>query len=112
MPFEVTDNVTGKVITFENKPTPQDIDEAFKNVDLIATPTTPTTAFKIGEKMDDPVAMYLSDIFSAPANLSGCPSIAIPSGISSDGLPLSFQFVAPRLCEDFLFDIGKKFETM
>ena len=90
----------------------KDIDEAFKNVDLIATPTTPTTAFKIGEKMDDPVAMYLSDIFSAPANLSGCPSIAIPSGISSDGLPLSFQFVAPRLCEDFLFDIGKKFETM
>jgi len=84
--------------------------KAFEQVDLIATPTTPTPAFKLGEKMDDPVAMYLCDIFSAPANLAGVPSIAIPSGKTKDGLPLSFQFMAPHFHEDLLFTIGKEFE--
>lgn len=86
------------------------IAKAFEQVDLIATPTTPTPAFKLGEKMDDPVAMYLCDIFSAPANLAGVPSIAIPSGKTEDGLPLSFQFMAPHFREDLLFTIGKEFE--
>ena len=87
-------------------------DVASGGVDLIITPTTPTAAFKIGEKMDDPVAMYLCDIFSAPANLAGVPSVAIPSGKTESGLPLSLQFMAPHFCEKALVEIGKKFEAM
>jgi len=90
----------------------QEICKAFEDVDLIATPTTPFTAFKLGEKMDDPVAMYLCDIFSAPANLSGVPSIAVPSGETAEGLPLSIQFMAPHFSEGSLFDIGKKIESL
>lgn len=86
--------------------------KAFETVDFILTPTTPMPAFKLGEKMDDPVAMYLCDIFSAPANLSGVPSMAIPSGKNKAGLPLSIQFMAPHFCEEYLFDVGKKFETV
>ena len=90
----------------------EEVVQAFKNVDLIATPTVPMPAFKLGEKMNDPVAMYLCDIFSAPANLSGVPSIALPSGKTIEGLPLSIQFMAPHFCESYLFDIGKKFEEI
>lgn len=84
--------------------------EAFKNVSLIATPTTPTPAFKIGEKMDDPVAMYLCDIFAAPANLSGVPAIALPFGKTSSGLPLSVQFMSRHFDEKSLFEVGKALE--
>ena len=87
----------------------EELESAFQSVDLIVTPTTPTPAFKLGEKMDDPVAMYLCDIFSAPANLAGIPSIAIPSGTTPEGLPLSIQFMAPKFCEDRFFMIGKHF---
>lgn len=90
----------------------EEIVEIFKKVDFIATPTTPTTAFKLGEKLDDPVAMYLCDIFAAPANLAGVPAIALPSGKDKNGLPLSIQFMAPHFCENSLFEIGKKFETL
>jgi aspartyl-tRNA(Asn)/glutamyl-tRNA(Gln) amidotransferase subunit A len=90
----------------------QEVVDAFTKVNLIATPTTPMPAFKIGEKMDDPVAMYLCDIFSAPANLAGVPSIALPSGKTNDGLPLSIQFMAPHWGEAVLFDAGKKFEEI
>lgn len=90
----------------------EEIVNAFKNVDFILTPTVPMTAFKIGEKMNDPVAMYLCDIFSAPANLVGVPSIALPSGFNKNGLPFSIQFMAPHFREDLLFDIGKKFEAL
>jgi len=90
----------------------KEVKESFKSVDLIATPTTPITAFKLGEKLDDPVAMYLCDIFSAPANLAGVPSIAIPSGVSKEGLPLSIQFMAGHFCEDTLFEAGKEFEKI
>jgi len=86
--------------------------DIFKEVDFVMTPTTPTPAFKIGEKMNDPVAMYLCDIFSAPANIAGVPAIAIPSGYTSDGLPLSIQFMAKHFGEKDLFEIGKKFEEI
>ncbi|MBY0376607.1 aspartyl/glutamyl-tRNA amidotransferase subunit A, partial [Patescibacteria group bacterium] len=86
--------------------------EAFKKVDLILTPTVPFLPFKIGEKMDNPVAMYLCDIFSAPANLAGVPSMAIPSGKNSDGLPFSIQFMAPHFAENSLFEVGKKFQEL
>lgn len=84
--------------------------QAFEKVDYILTPTTPITAFKLGEKLDDPVSMYLCDIFSAPANLSGVPALALPSGISKDGLKFSIQFMSPHGREDLLFEVSKKFE--
>jgi len=90
----------------------EEIVGAFQKVDFIATPTTPTTAFKLGEKLDDPVAMYLCDIFSAPANLAGIPAIALPSGKDKNNLPFSIQFMAPHFCENSLFEIGKKFESL
>ncbi len=86
--------------------------EAFEKVDYILTPTVPITAFKLGEKMNDPVAMYLCDIFSAPANLAGVPSMAIPSGEASDNLQFSIQFMAPHFREDALFEVGKVFESI
>ncbi len=88
----------------------EEVMQAFLKVDYILTPTVPMLPFKLGEKLDDPVAMYLCDIFSAPANLAGVPSIALPSGLSKNGLPFSIQFMAPHFCEESLFEVGEKFE--
>ncbi len=88
---------------------------AFQKVDLILTPTTTGPAFRIGEKVNDPVKMYLEDIFTAPANMTGLPAISIPSGfVIEEGkkLPLGVQFIAPHQREDLLFEIGKKFEAI
>lgn len=90
----------------------QEIEKVLEEVDFIATPTVPVLPFKIGEKVADPVAMYLCDIFSAPANLTGIPAIALPSGKTEDGLPMSIQFMAPHFCEDRLFSVGKDFEKI
>ncbi len=91
----------------------EDFSKAFEEVDLVLTPTTPTPAFKIGEKTTDPVQMYLADIFTVTANLVGTPAISIPSGVSktSDGknLPLGIQFTASHGREDLLFSVGKEF---
>jgi aspartyl-tRNA(Asn)/glutamyl-tRNA(Gln) amidotransferase subunit A len=87
-----------------------DFEKAFEEVDIIATPTSPTPAFKIGEKKNDPLAMYLSDIFTVPANIAGVPAISVPSGKISVGgkeLPLGIQFTAPHFREDLLFNVGK-----
>ncbi len=77
----------------------QDFDNAFKEVDLILTPTTPTTAFKIGEKSNDPLEMYLSDIYTTSANLAGIPGISIPAAKSSEGLPIGIQLLANQFEE-------------
>jgi aspartyl-tRNA(Asn)/glutamyl-tRNA(Gln) amidotransferase subunit A len=82
----------------------------FRSVDALITPTVPFPPFKLGEKLDNPVAMYMCDIFSAPANLAGIPSISLPSGKTESGLPLGLQVTAPYLREDILFNIGKDFE--
>jgi aspartyl-tRNA(Asn)/glutamyl-tRNA(Gln) amidotransferase subunit A len=66
---------------------------AFEEVDLLLTPSTPSAAFRIGEKMDDPVAMWLNDVFTVPANLAGLPGISVPAGLSADGLPLGLQLI-------------------
>ena len=90
----------------------EDYRKAFEEVDLILTPTTTGPAFKIGEKVNDPIKMYLEDIFTGPANIVGLPAISIPSGfIEEEGskLPIGIQFVAPLNCEDILFEVGKKF---
>ena len=81
-------------------------------VDAIATPTNPTPAFKLGEKSKNPLAMYLSDIFTVPANIAGIPAISIPAGLNKDGLPLDLHLQAPHFREDILFTIGKEFETI
>lgn len=86
--------------------------DLFNDFDAFVTPTVPFPPFKLGEKFDDPVEMYLSDIFSAPANLADIPSISIPSGKTGNGLPLGIQFTAPFLREDILFTIGKDFEKL
>jgi aspartyl-tRNA(Asn)/glutamyl-tRNA(Gln) amidotransferase subunit A len=90
----------------------EEVLQAFEKVDFILTPTAPMLPFKLGEKMDDPVAMYLCDVFSAPANLAGVPSMAIPSGSSDSGLPFSIQFMSPHFREDLLFEVGKTFEEI
>lgn len=70
-----------------------DFDEAFKNVDTILTPTTPSSAFAIGENIDDPIAMYLNDVLTVPANLAGLPAISIPAGYDQNNLPLGLQLI-------------------
>lgn len=89
-----------------------ELNNLFKDFDAFITPTVPFPPFKLGEKLNDPVAMYLSDIFSAPANLADIPSISIPSGKTESDLPLGIQFTAPFLREDILFEIGKDFEKL
>jgi aspartyl-tRNA(Asn)/glutamyl-tRNA(Gln) amidotransferase subunit A len=71
----------------------RDFEQAFEQVDLVLTPATPTPAFRIGEKMDDPIAMYLNDVFTVPGNLAGLPGISVPAGLSEDGLPLGLQLI-------------------
>lgn len=89
-----------------------DFKAAFEEVDVIITPTTPGPAFKIGEKINDPLSLYLEDVFTVPANIVGIPAISIPSGtVEKDGvvLPLGLQIMAPHACENILFEVGKKF---
>jgi aspartyl-tRNA(Asn)/glutamyl-tRNA(Gln) amidotransferase subunit A len=93
----------------------QDLAKAFEGVDIIATPTTPTPAFKIGEKSSDPLQMYLADIFTVPVNIAGVPAISVPSGFVEEGdvkLPLGIQFIAPHFGEDALFAVGHDLEKV
>jgi aspartyl-tRNA(Asn)/glutamyl-tRNA(Gln) amidotransferase subunit A len=83
---------------------------AFESVDAIVSPTAPAGAFGLGEKIDDPLAMYLSDIFTTPANLAGLPGIALPSGLDPRGMPLSLQLVARPFDEALLLRIARAFE--
>ncbi len=87
-----------------------DFDLAFSELDAILTPTSPTTAFKIGEKSDNPLAMYLSDIYTISANLAGIPAISIPCGFSKDGLPIGLQILAKPFAEEMIFRIAYSYE--
>ncbi len=89
----------------------KDFDEAFKDVDVILTPVTPTTAFKIGEKTDDPLAMYLSDIFTIPVNLAGVPAVSIPVK-NNIGLPIGFQLIGKHFREADILGIGQFYEKL
>ncbi len=89
-----------------------ELENAFKMYDAIITPTTPTPAFKIGEKANDPVAMYLSDLFTVPANIAQVPAISVPSGTTAAGLPLGFHAIGPRFGESILFELGKVIEQI
>jgi aspartyl-tRNA(Asn)/glutamyl-tRNA(Gln) amidotransferase subunit A len=92
----------------------KDFENAFKEVDIILTPTTPTPAFKLGEKISDPLSMYLEDIFTVPINLAGVPAMSIPFGfVERDGkkLPVGIQLIAPWFEESRLFEVGKILEN-
>ena len=87
-----------------------DFDEAYKSVDAILTPSTPSSAFKIGDKTDDPVSMYLNDIFTVPVNLSGLPAISIPAGKDKNNYPLGLQLIGKAFEEQNLLDISYSME--
>jgi len=87
----------------------KDFEQAFKEVDAIIAPVSPTMPWKLGEKMNDPLAMYLSDVFAAPINLAGIPGLSIPIGFI-DGLPVGMQILGPHFSEDLLFRIGYAYE--
>ena len=83
-----------------------DFDKCFKNVDAILTPSTPSSAFKIGEKTNDPISMYLNDIFTVPVNLAGIPAISIPAGQDEKGYPLGLQLITRALDEQKILNIA------
>ena len=89
----------------------RDYEEAFARFDVLLSPTSPTTAFRIGERADDPMAMYLSDVFTIPANLAGVPAISVPCGLDSAGLPVCVQLTAPVLGESVLFNAAHALES-
>ena len=88
----------------------QDFETAFKEVDAIISPTSPTTAFKIGERTDDPLAMYLSDIFTISSNLSGIPALSMPCGFDKEGLPIGLQLMTKAFDEETLFRLAYSYE--
>jgi aspartyl-tRNA(Asn)/glutamyl-tRNA(Gln) amidotransferase subunit A len=90
----------------------KEFNRVFEEVDVIATPTTPTTSFKVGEKSHDPLAMYLADIFTVPVNIVGVPALSVPTGKDSQNLPFSMQFIAPHNGEKLLFTYGRTLEGL
>lgn len=90
----------------------KELEGVLKDYDAIFTPTTPTPAFKIGEKVNDPVEMYLADLFTVPANIAQHPAISVPSGKTETGLPLGVQFIGARFSEEKLFSLGEEIESI
>ncbi|MFI9509855.1 Asp-tRNA(Asn)/Glu-tRNA(Gln) amidotransferase subunit GatA [Nocardia sp. NPDC052566] len=90
----------------------RDFDKAYEQVDVLVSPTSPFTPWKLGEKVDDPLAMYLSDLCTLPSNLAGHPGMSVPSGLSKDdGMPVGFQIMAPALADDRLYRVAAAYET-
>jgi aspartyl-tRNA(Asn)/glutamyl-tRNA(Gln) amidotransferase subunit A len=88
----------------------KDFAAAFRDVDAILCPTSPEPAFQLGAKTDDPLAMYLADVFTVPASLAGLPAVSVPSGFSRDGLPIGMQFIGPGDSEPLLFALARVLE--
>ena len=89
----------------------KDFTDAFTKVDAILTPTAPSAAFGLGEKMDDPVTMYLNDVFTVPASLAGVPAMSVPAGLSADGLPLGLQVIGKHFDEETVFAVSAAIEN-
>jgi aspartyl-tRNA(Asn)/glutamyl-tRNA(Gln) amidotransferase subunit A len=90
----------------------RDFAAAFESVDVLVSPTTPTTAFPIGERADDPMAMYLADLCTIPSNLAGNAAMSVPCGVSpDDGLPVGLQIMAPAMADDRLYRVGAAVEA-
>ncbi|MGN6302159.1 MAG: amidase family protein, partial [Angustibacter sp.] len=86
---------------------------AFEQADVLISPTAPTTAFRLGEKLDDPLAMYLNDIATIPANLAGVPGMSLPAGLADeDGLPVGVQLLAPATQDHRLYAVGAALEQL
>jgi aspartyl-tRNA(Asn)/glutamyl-tRNA(Gln) amidotransferase subunit A len=91
----------------------RDFEAAFTQADVLISPTTPTTAFRLGERIDDPLAMYLNDVCTIPANLAGIPGMSLPVGLDdSDGMPVGLQILAPATADDRLYRVGGALEAM
>jgi aspartyl-tRNA(Asn)/glutamyl-tRNA(Gln) amidotransferase subunit A len=88
----------------------QDYTTAFQKCDAIVTPTSPSVAFKIGEKSEDPLAMYLNDMYTVSANLTGVPAISVPCGLNSQGLPIGLQLIGNFWSEPLLFNLAHTYE--
>jgi aspartyl-tRNA(Asn)/glutamyl-tRNA(Gln) amidotransferase subunit A len=89
----------------------KDFEKAFGQCDALIMPTTPTPAFKLGEKVDDPLQMYLSDIYTIPCNLAGLPGVSIPCGFSRSGLPIGLQILANHFQEEKILRVAYTYET-
>ena len=87
----------------------QEFDQAFEKYDAVVTPTSPTVPFKIGEKMEDPLQMYLSDVFTIPVNIAGLPAITIPAGFG-DGLPIGMQLIGKPFGEEIILRVAYAYE--
>jgi len=90
----------------------RDFEEAFRDVDVVASPASPTPAFKLGEFVSDPLTMYLNDIYTLPASLAGLPSMSVPCAPTKSGLPVGLQLVTPPLAEERLFSVGAAWEAI
>ena len=90
----------------------QELEQAFQVCDLVVSPTTPTTAFKLGAKVDDPIAMYLNDIYTIPANLSGLPGISIPAGFDNAGHPVGLQLIGRYFDEARLLNMAHHYQRV
>jgi aspartyl-tRNA(Asn)/glutamyl-tRNA(Gln) amidotransferase subunit A len=88
----------------------RDFEQVFEDVDVLLAPATPSPAFALGEKSGDPIEMYLNDIFTVPANMSGLPGISVPAGLSGEGTPLGLQLISKAFDEEMLFRVGKVIE--
>jgi aspartyl-tRNA(Asn)/glutamyl-tRNA(Gln) amidotransferase subunit A len=88
----------------------RDFEEVFRQVDAIVGPVTPTPAFDLGQKVDDPLQMYLSDVFTLSTNLAGLPGMSIPAGFSSAGRPIGLQIIGPHFAEETLFAVGHAYQ--
>jgi aspartyl-tRNA(Asn)/glutamyl-tRNA(Gln) amidotransferase subunit A len=89
----------------------RDFESAYRTCDVLVGPTAPEPAFPLGAKTDDPLAMYLMDIFTIPSNLAGAPALSLPIGLSQEGLPIGFQIMAPVLREDVMFRVAAALEA-
>jgi aspartyl-tRNA(Asn)/glutamyl-tRNA(Gln) amidotransferase subunit A len=90
----------------------RDFEEAFQQVDVIAAPVAPTTAFRAGQHTDDPLAMYLEDVFTLPANLAGVPGLAFPVGFDREGLPVGMQLMGAHFREDLLLQTAHVYQQV
>jgi aspartyl-tRNA(Asn)/glutamyl-tRNA(Gln) amidotransferase subunit A len=88
----------------------RDFTDAFQGVDALVTPTAPSAAFAQGEKMDDPVKMYLNDVFTVPVNMAGLPGLSVPAGLDAGGLPLGLQVIGRPFDEETVFAVGAAIE--
>ncbi len=90
----------------------EELTQAFHSVDALILPTTPGTAFRLGEKTDDPVAMYLEDVLTVPANIAGLPALSLPNGVDGDNLPTGLQIIAPAGGEELLFSLAERYDAV